>query len=266
MLGDITNSNEPRVNRGLKLVVAFRRCAKKFVGANHPAPGVAGEHGPDLLGGNPPPSGMPEPLKPDPAQSPPAAKAPPPPMEKTIAPIQVSALERVETATRKLAKEPHVVALYARLKQAGVGDELLKLCWQHVATKGVTGIMELIAVIHLGKSEGKKMKADAQQHERNMSPLEARAEEAKARGDTHEEIRLAHEQGGLQDLPRQARRLPQARHAPRRGKVGHPGREQGCRDSQRAQGGRPRGREAPPREGGRRQGAALPAQGRQGGG
>ena len=74
MLGDITNSNEPRVNRGLKLVVAFRRCAKKFVGANHPAPGVAGEHGPDLLGGNPPPSGMPEPLKPDPAQSPPAAK------------------------------------------------------------------------------------------------------------------------------------------------------------------------------------------------
>lgn len=48
-------------------------------------------------------------------------------------------------------------------------------------------------MIHLGKSEGKKMKADAQQHERNMSPLEARAEEAKARGDTHEEIRLAHE-------------------------------------------------------------------------
>mmetsp|Transcript_21238 Transcript_21238/g.71732 ORF Transcript_21238/g.71732 Transcript_21238/m.71732 type:complete len:279 (-) Transcript_21238:285-1121(-) len=189
VLFDITNG--PRVSNRGKLAPSHPQAIP--LGANHRAPGVAREHGPDFLGAFPPPSGMPEPLKPDPAQSPPAAKAPPPPMEKTIAPIQVSALEKADTAMRKLAKEPHVVALYARLKQVDVGVKLLTLCWQLVATKGVAGMMELNAVIHLGKSEGKKMKADAQQHERNMSPLWARAEEAKARGDTHEEARLVHE-------------------------------------------------------------------------
>ena len=75
MLGDITNTYGPHVtNRGGRLVVAARRCAQFIVGANHHAPGVAGEQGPDLLGGNAPLNGMPEPLKPDPAQSPPAAK------------------------------------------------------------------------------------------------------------------------------------------------------------------------------------------------
>ena len=62
-------------------------------------------------------------------------------MEKKIGPIKVSsAREKVGTAILTLAKEPHVEALYEDLKKAGVGDELLKLCWL-VATKGSSGVM-----------------------------------------------------------------------------------------------------------------------------
>lgn len=48
-------------------------------------------------------------------------------------------------------------------------------------------------MIHRGKTEGKKLKANAQHDERTMSRHEARIEEAKARGDPDEEARLMHE-------------------------------------------------------------------------
>ena len=85
MLGEITNTYGPHVtNHGGKMMGAVRRCAQLVVGANHHAPGVAGEV--DLLGGKAPPSGIPEPLKPDPAQSPPAAKVVRAPRTRTAHP------------------------------------------------------------------------------------------------------------------------------------------------------------------------------------
>lgn len=156
-------------------------------------------------------------------------------------------------------------------------------------------------MIHRGKTEGKKLKANAQHDERTMSRHEARIEEAKARGDPDEEARLMHElvaafksyhdkrvgylklatllvavksailgeNKAVEIRNEHKARPPSGPPPPPRERARPPLAETPSQLSPHhtpASGGRPRGREAPPREGGRRQGAALPAQGRQGGG